>query len=69
MGDYNSPAEIQQIIRGLQQRVATLERTSKIAVASANPTDAVADGTLRGASGSVRLYLRVGGVWRYTVLT
>lgn len=68
MGSFDSPPDLVEYIRRLESRVSALER-SPIKVAAGTPTDAVADGHLRGDSSANRLWLRVGGTWRYTTLT
>jgi hypothetical protein len=56
-------------IRDLEARVASIERGNPIPLGAGAPTAASQDGTLHGDSTNVRLWLRVGGAWRWTALT
>lgn len=54
----------------LERRVATLERAHPvIQVLAGAPTTTPRDGTPAVDSAAVRLWVRVGGVWRFAALT
>jgi len=54
----------------LERRVAALERAHPVMqVLAGAPSSAPRDGTPAVDSGAVRLWIRVGGVWRFVALT
>lgn len=57
-------------IAELERRLSRLENGAPtIQVGAGAPTLAPRDGTPYADASTVRLYLRVGGAWRYTTLT
>lgn len=70
MGAYNTDPSLIEALQQMQARLAALEtKQQRVTTASANPSDTPAEGTIRGAKTSVRLYLYLNGTWRYTTLT
>lgn len=54
----------------LEARVAVLERQiGRIPVAAGVPSASSGEGQLAGDTTNTRLWLRIGGVWRYVALT
>lgn len=57
-------------LAGLERRVRALEAGAPtIQVQAGAPTTAPRDGTPAGDTANTRLWLRLGGVWRYVTLT
>lgn len=56
-------------VRKLESQVSSLQGGPQIPVETSAPTDAPPDGYPRADSSANRLWLRVGGSWRYVALT
>lgn len=69
MGSYLSDPTLPNLLSDLASRVAALERTRTIPVATGAPSTTPTEGAMQGATGTARLYLYIGGTWRYTALT
>jgi hypothetical protein len=64
--DYLSDPNLPALLRDLSTRVAALERTRTIPVASGTPTGTPSDGAMQGDTAGPYLWLRVGGAWKRT---
>ena len=67
MGAYNSPADLESVLRDIQSRLANLALATKVTHGSGPPPDGAAEPYVDDTNN--RVYFKPNGIWRYVTLT